>query len=73
MPKVTSCFLEVAAGVLVNSIGRRNTLRQEVAMAIENGVRHDLGGRHCCHQVDRPWQDAMSGDGSGPPLRRAWQ
>jgi len=62
-------FLEVAAAYWVNSIGRRNTLSRRLRWPIENGVRHDLGGRHCCHQVDRPWQDAMSGDGSGPPLR----
>jgi hypothetical protein len=27
--------------------------------------RIGLGGRHCRRQVDPPWQDEMSGDGSG--------
>jgi len=32
---------------------------------IENGVRHDLGGRHCCHQVDRPWQRGTNENTNG--------
>ena len=34
-------------------------------MKFTSGVRIGLGGHHCRRQVDPPWQDEMSVDGSG--------
>ena len=31
----------------------------------EAAFGYELGGRHCRRQVDPPWQDETSGEGSG--------
>ena len=57
-----------------DSSGRRNTLTKEVAMNDSKAAFGSVwAGAIVRHQVDRRWQDEMSGDGSGRRSRQAWR